>query len=699
MSNVELGTLSAVLGSSERVQADPFAVASDVAAICAERNYDHVAQEIVLRALNKLECFGDCRRVIEALVRQCGLFPYLDPGNAATDDLFAIGLHRLGKLGPDFVLHSEQRAILSTLLGGRSVVLSAPTSFGKSVLIDAMLAEGGYSNVLILVPTIALMDEARRRLSVRFSPGFKVITHLSQEKGSRNIFVLTPERANLERIGELDLFIVDEFYKLGIVEDVGRHATLNKLCYRLLKTGKQFFMLGPNIEGIPDQMRERCQFLQSEFRTVAANVSVLGAEDPLEETIRLCKQLGDSTIVFCRSPGRVIDVSRRMIEAGLSWPNSRVKQASEWAGVQFHPDWHFARAVAHGIGIHHGAIPRSLAHWCVKAFNDGSLSLLLCTTTLIEGVNTRAENMIILDSKVMRRPIDFFTFNNIKGRAGRMMKHFVGNVFMFSDAPQIELPFVDFQFYTQPDGTSPEILLELDDEDLTPASRDKVTPFHQSALVNWETLRQNGLDPLQQIAAARQIDASPEFWARQFEFTTFPTYAQVEAICRLMWECFSGGKIAQGAVRSPEQLANLVFNLRNRTLKDLIANFIPYSEGPDDAVQRTSAFIRNWAMFHFPRLLIGLGNIARDVLSRYRLTAGDVSPYAQQVENLFHDAGVAALDEYGVPLPLAFRLERRLAYDNSLDGTLALLQQLDLDRVPLVPFERELLEDAKQGLR
>ena len=36
---------------------------------------------------------------------------------------------------------------------------------------------------------------------------------------------------------------------------------------------------------------------------------------------------------------------------------------------------------------------------------------------------------------------------------------------------------------------------------------------------------------------------------------------------------------------------------------------------------------------------------------------------------------------------------------NSLDGTLALLLQLDLDRVPLVPFERELLEDAKQGLR
>jgi hypothetical protein len=339
MPNIELGALSAALGSSESVQANPFAVASDVAAVCAERNYDHAAQEIVLRALNQRECFGDYMRVIEALVRQCGLFPYLDPSSAATDDLFAIGLHKLRSLGEDFVLHSKQRAILTILLGGRSVVLSAPTSFGKSVLIDAMLAEGTYSNVLILVPTIALMDEARRRLSLRFSPGYKVITHLSQDKGSKNIFILTPERANLERIGVLDLFIVDEFYKLGLVEDVGRHATLNKLCYRLLKTGKQFFMLGPNIEGIPDQMRERCEFLQSEFRTVAANVSVLKAADPVEETIRLCKELGDSTIVFCRSPGRVVEVSNRMIAAGLSWPNTRARQASEWAGAQFHPEW------------------------------------------------------------------------------------------------------------------------------------------------------------------------------------------------------------------------------------------------------------------------------------------------------------------------------------------------------------------------
>jgi rhodanese-related sulfurtransferase len=680
------------------VSSDPFAIACDVSSFCARRNYDPVSQDLVLRSLNQLEAFGGSQCIIQALVRECGLFPYFDYRDAATQDLFAVALHRLPSLGEGFVLHREQRTILDILLSGRSVVLSAPTSFGKSVLIDAMIAEGNYSNILILVPTIALMDEARRRITVRFSPGYKVITHLSQDKADRNIFVLTPERANLDRIGELDLFIVDEFYKLGLSEDKDRHATLNKLCYRLLKTRKQFFMLGPNIEGIPEQLSDRCEFRKSEYKTVAANVTVLDG-DPVEDTVRLCKKLGDSTIVFCRSPGRVVEVANRLIEAGISSSNEQARLAAEWSGINYHQEWHYARAAANGIGVHHGSIPRSLAHWSVKAFNEGWLNFLLCTTTLIEGVNTRAENLIIVDSKVNRRPIDFFTFNNIKGRAGRMMKHFVGNVFSFSDAPQNDLPFVDFQFFTQPESTSSSILLELDDEDMSAGSREKVSQFRNNNLLSWETLRQSGLDPLQQLKAAEVIDARPRYWADQFDFTMYPEYEQIKAISALMWDCFSGSRIAQGAVVSSVQLTVLIYNLRTSSVKQIIDNFIEYGGTPDEGVQKATNFVRNWAMFHYPRLLIALNNIAREVLSHHGLTVSDVSGYAQQVENLFHDSGVAALDEYGVPLPLAFRLQSRLAAGNSLDGTLALLKTLDIDALKLHKFERELLEDAKLSLR
>jgi len=275
-------------------------------------------------------------------------------------------------------------------------------------------------------------------------------------------------------------------------------------------------------------------------------------------------------------------VANRLIEAGISSSNEQARLAAEWSGINYHQEWHYARAAANGIGVHHGSIPRSLAHWSVKAFNEGWLNFLLCTTTLIEGVNTRAENLIIVDSKVNRRPIDFFTFNNIKGRAGRMMKHFVGNVFSFSDAPQNDLPFVDFQFFTQPESTSSSILLELDDEDMSAGSREKVSQFRNNNLLSWETLRQSGLDPLQQLKAAEVIDARPRYWADQFDFTMYPEYEQIKAISALMWDCFSGSRIAQGAVVSSVQLTVLIYNLRTSSVKQTPAkDDTVCPDGPD----------------------------------------------------------------------------------------------------------------------
>jgi reverse gyrase len=45
----------------------------------------------------------------------------------------------------------------------------APTSFGKSFIIDAFIALKQPKNIAIIVPTIALTDETRRRLQRKFS--------------------------------------------------------------------------------------------------------------------------------------------------------------------------------------------------------------------------------------------------------------------------------------------------------------------------------------------------------------------------------------------------------------------------------------------------------------------------------------------------------------------------------------------------
>lgn len=54
--------------------------------------------------------------------------------------------------------------------------MSAPTSFGKSFVIDAFIAIKQPINVVILVPTVALADETRRRICRKFSHQYKIIT-------------------------------------------------------------------------------------------------------------------------------------------------------------------------------------------------------------------------------------------------------------------------------------------------------------------------------------------------------------------------------------------------------------------------------------------------------------------------------------------------------------------------------------------
>ena len=138
-------------------------------------------------------------------------------------------------------------------MDGENVILSAPTSFGKSRIIDVVIDSGKFNNLAIIVPTIALIDETRRRLS-SFSNSFKIVSQLTQQPAERNLFVFTAERLNAyEGLPKIEFFVIDEFYKIGAlgVDGSDRTVALNQAFYRLRKDGGQFYLLGPSIRDIP----------------------------------------------------------------------------------------------------------------------------------------------------------------------------------------------------------------------------------------------------------------------------------------------------------------------------------------------------------------------------------------------------------------------------------------------------------------
>lgn len=212
---------------------------------------NNLGRDLIVRALDAREKFSDHTTILRNMVRKAGLFPYLKKEftDLTPSDRVALDLYRT-PFSKSYVFHSMQFHIFDLLKSGRNVVLSAPTSMGKSAIVDSLLGLGKLKRVVLVVPTVALADETRRRLQDRFGGEYQIIHHSSQECHSdRAVYVLTQERVNeRDDILDIDLFVIDEFYKLAFrqlkkgktdLKDE-RVVELNIALSKLLKVSKQF---------------------------------------------------------------------------------------------------------------------------------------------------------------------------------------------------------------------------------------------------------------------------------------------------------------------------------------------------------------------------------------------------------------------------------------------------------------------------
>jgi len=173
----------------------------------------------------------------------------------------------------------------------------------------------------------------------------------------------------------------------------------------------------------------------------------------------------------------------------------------------------------------------------VRFFNEKKIEFLICTSTIIEGVNTKAKNVIIYENKIARQKLDYFTFNNIKGRSGRMFEHFVGRVFCFDDTPQQKLPFVDFPLHSQGETTPESLLIQLDFEDLNDKAKETVERrVSNSPLPMWLLKENHGIEPESQIAAYNEILTELDSLHTLLSWSGLPKYKQLEKCCELIWK-------------------------------------------------------------------------------------------------------------------------------------------------------------------
>lgn len=677
-----------ISNSSKLSEEEKFRILSSILTLFLNKNTESYGREFTIRILEQIKYYDKLSIILRSLVRKSGLFPYLKSEfeNLTLNEELLLSSYKPFNRPDDFIFHSLQKKVYAYLLNKKNVVLSASTSVGKSAIVDSLVYSHHFKKIVIIVPTIALIDETRRRLSSLIGSNFQVISHGSQQAHSDNvIYVLTQERA-LERddLENIDLLILDEFYKLNIdSDDDFRAITLNVAFSFLMKNSKQFYLIGPNIKSITGLsfLNKNYVFLSSDFSTVALNVYEYNLSSDSEvrknKVIDLLKSDEACTLIYCQSPKSTVRLANELIfsnELNVSIPNNNSSDFIEWIDENYHENWILSKALKNGIGIHHGALPRAIQQEMIKLFNSGAIRVLLCTSTIIEGVNTSAKNVIIYDRRNANPVVSMFTYKNIQGRAGRMGRYFVGNVHCLEKRPEESDDDSDVVVASgvQSIDCPLNLLCGLDRDILTEGSRDRLSPFHENKLIPFEIFKKNTkYNPRLIFELASFIEMKMNGGWSDMMWSGMPNRSQSYFLCHcvLILESKSLSRVHLGDI---DVLVPLIIQYLNAgSYGDFLKSKIEYYENKSDisdTIDWLLAFLRNSIGHNIPYAISLTSQVIHVLCESYGYKDNhDYGFVMHKMEN-YHLPGVySALDEFGVPIQVVEKI-----VDNSFS-------ELDLD--------------------
>lgn len=360
------------------------------------------------------------------------------------------------ELDSNISLHPNQLEIVNEIYENDALIVSAPTSFGKTFCIFEYIARYEPKNIILVVPTLALVDEYLKKIIKKYSEVFsiyKIHTTLDEDKkycfDKGNIFILTHDRVVQDSLYEIfkdiDLLVIDEVYKLQTDINDDRVLVLNMAYYQLSKIVKKYVLLAPFIDSVEDidKLDKKPKFYKSSYSPVVNDVKTIDIFDD-KDRYKECDKLvesfhnEDKTLIYFPTVHGIYKyineiISKKPIIENL---DDNIKRFIEWAKDEIHDEWSVVKALERGYLIHNGQIPMGTRMFQLDFYEESSdYNTLLCTSTLLEGVNTTAKNIIITrPSRMAEKSGDdsnftAFDFFNLVGRTGRLNQHLIGNAY------------------------------------------------------------------------------------------------------------------------------------------------------------------------------------------------------------------------------------------------------------------------------
>lgn len=346
-------------------------------------------------------------------------------------------------------LHPEQMKVLDIIGENSGVIFSAPTSFGKTFVVFEYIARVMPKTIVLIVPTLALVDEYKQKIIKKYKSTFsnyKVFTSIDLEKNydfsNNNLFILTHDRVvNEEAISiftEIDFLVIDEVYKLKTDFNDDRVLILNLAYKFLMEKSKKYLLLAPFLKDVRniEKIQNKPVFFSSDFSPVVNKVIERRIENGNSrnlETIKIVNELFNTKrLVYFPTVLALNKFISEPYNFKISLNRSEIlDEFISWASYEIHEEWSILKALNKGILVHHGQLPLGIRMLQLELFDakDSGYDIMLCTATLLEGVNTACENIIITKPARNKTNFDAFDFFNLVGRTGRLCQYYLGTAY------------------------------------------------------------------------------------------------------------------------------------------------------------------------------------------------------------------------------------------------------------------------------
>ena len=381
------------------------------------------------------------------------------------------------------LLHKYQKEIVDKFENKKvnRYFLSASTSFGKTHLVFEIIRKMNYSNIVLIFPTIALLSENLEKLIsdsdyLSFQQNYEIHTLSDvKEYGRKNLFIYTPERylSFIDKSNNaisFDFVFIDEVYKIDNEYLIDNEVRENErdVAYRLavfysLQSNVDVLLAGPYMEfpkdGATQQNNSFSNFLSDNqielvdynnyeivnktFHDIRGkklypidehlNIEYLNQSKTtqLSDTIKQILSIGQNSIIYCANRGKNggVEYYANILNSTIEhYDYSQYIDLVNHISDVFSDNWILVKSLKQGIGIHHGLVPKYIQKEIINLFNQGSIKILISTTTITEGVNTSAKNLVVLHSQKGNKKLKKFDAKNIAGRAGRFGFHYSGRV-------------------------------------------------------------------------------------------------------------------------------------------------------------------------------------------------------------------------------------------------------------------------------